>query len=171
MFSLQPEGPLICYLCNYSIMSSQHCESCDTVTMCQFKTSNYLLEDFKPLMTYGLNGCTALIAINKSSGDIIFCHHPILSQVFDWFDIHYKEKSNYIIIIKSPGDWIKINDKWILVSTNKQELETKFNGSLLILEPYSLNIDITNNFQSTLYLFKKNDSLLYNSNGIDKLIF
>jgi len=167
------KGPLICYKCNFSIMSPEHNHLCNTVIMYGLIKSNYLSKDFKPIMTYGLCGCTAIIVINPVSGEIIFGHHPILSQVFNWFNIHCKENANYIIIIKSPGDWIKINDQWILVSNNKQELETKFSESnyKLIIEPYSCMKIISDNFQSTLYLFKENDNLFYNSDGIDKLIF
>lgn len=67
--------PLSCQLCFDTILSKKHADCCYMINM--YEIRKYKLDkNFKPMMTYGLCGCIAIIMINKNNYQIIFAHHP-----------------------------------------------------------------------------------------------
>jgi hypothetical protein len=165
-------GALICYNCRSQITSVHHRSHCNTVFMFGLKKSNYLEPDFKPMMTYGLGGCSVLVMINQSTNQIFFGHHPELSQVISWFNNIYNESNQFIVIVKSPGEWVKINEQWTMVSQFEQKIKNIFAkpNVNLILEPYNLSQSIDDNYESSLYLFKKSDNMVYTDNNGENVV-
>jgi hypothetical protein len=156
---------MICYNCKSEITSKHHYNKCDTICMFGCKSSNYSKPDFKPMMTFGLNGCSALVMINQTTNQIFFGHHPELSQIISWFNLNYNQSDQFIIIVKSPGDWVKTNEQYIMVSNSEQKIKNVFTkpNVNLILEPYDTFV-CRNQYESLLYLFKKSDNIVYTNN-------
>ena len=159
-------GAMICYKCANPITSQYHRSSCNTVFMFGFKKTNYSNPDFKPMMTYGLGGCTALVMINRTTNEIFFGHHPDFDQTIVWFNDNYNQSNQFDVIVKSPGEWVKTNDQWKMVSKSQQQIISTFTkpNINLILEPYSLNQSHDNDFESTLYVFKQSNNIVYTDN-------
>ena len=63
--------------CCHYINSYYHHRQCMTVNMYETKIQT-LDENFKNMMTYGLNGCTAGFVVYKEEENIKIwmCHHP-----------------------------------------------------------------------------------------------
>jgi hypothetical protein len=162
-------GVMICDTCHYPITSEKHHSSCVNIEMWQIKEQRFeATTPFKPMMTYGLGGCTAIIIVlfDKMSNEpvnVIFGHHPCKNYAFSWFTEHYSTEYNIVTIIKTPGEYVQIDSKWIMEATEKLYWEEKIirANSKLILEPYSLNMSHDRcNFKTSLYC-KFTDSLQY----------
>ena len=66
--------------------------------------------DFKPLMTFGLCGCTAMIMvffdkIENQCYKVVLGHHPEKEEIKKWYSHYYNNEYNIVIIIKSPGNY------------------------------------------------------------------
>jgi len=173
-------GVMICDSCYNSITSEKHHSSCVNIQMWQIKEQN--IEPtipFKTMMTFGLGGCTAIIIalfdkITNKPIKVIFGHHPDKEDVFNWFTSNYSSEYNIVTVIKSPGDYVKVDSKWIMEATDKLYWEEKIikSTSKLIIEPYSLDMMVNeSNFRSSLYC-KYIDGILKYSNeyGVFKSI-
>ena len=60
------DNSMICQSCYSTVLSKTHANCCNTIEMYQMKKS-IIDDNFTPMMTYGLGGCTALIMINKNT--------------------------------------------------------------------------------------------------------
>ena len=105
----------------------------------------YILPEFKPMMTFGLGECTALLMVffikdTNEVKKVVLGHHPIKENILEWFRKYYTQDYNIVIIIKTPEEYKEENEKWTLVPKNKEywELHIQNNNCKLILESYSL---------------------------------
>ena len=150
-----------CYNCKHAINTEKHKEDCTTIYM--FEVINTIIKpDTKKMMTFGLCGCAAIIIVfftkdTNTPYQIIFGHHPIKKNILEWYNEYYNQDYNIVTIIKSPGNYVKIdNDKYFsLVTNDKDYWISNFNNpnNTLILEPY-ITDQCTNyvDFNSNLYL-------------------
>jgi len=146
---------LRCQACNNLITSPEHREKCSTSGMYDVKVS-FIDSEFKPMMTFGLAGCTALLMVffTKDTNivyKVVLGHHPQKEEILKWFTKYYSEDYNIITIIKTPGNYQKEGERWNMVATYQEywvENITKDNCKL-ILEPYE--IDGNRQFNSSLY--------------------
>lgn len=73
---------LYCFHCGHNITSTEHADRCTTVDIQEFiekSESNISDLEHKPLMTHGLNNCTAVIIVvykNNKPIKIVFGHDP-----------------------------------------------------------------------------------------------
>ena len=161
-------GVLICQLCNHTITSQEHHTTCNTIMMCDIKES-IVSSEFKPMMTFGLGGCTVLLMVfftkdTNSVCNIVFGHHYSKNTILEWFTNYYKEEYNIIIIIKTPGEYENKNGKWYMVAKEPEYWHSniKKDNLKIIIEPYNLSQTYHGNnvFNSTLY-FKTQPKLQY----------
>ena len=164
-------GALTCQSCKNSVTSQEHRNMCSTSTMYQVKES-IILPDFKPMMTYGLEGCTALLMVffNKDTNavyKVVLGHHPIKENILEWFNRYYTQDYNIVTIIKTPEEYIKEGEKWITVKKNQEYWisNTIKDNCKLIIESYSMFIVMsdTTRFNSSLY-FKMDPTPKYSDN-------
>ena len=166
MFSVH-KGVLECETCHHPITSQTHAQKCHTTSMyeiCEF----YISPEFKPMMTFGLGGCTALLMVffTKDTNivyKVVLGHHPIKENILTWFNKYYTQDYNIVIILKTPSNYEKENGKWILVPENKEywELNIQKDNCKLIIESYNLNCCREDKiYNSTLY-FKMNNGPKY----------
>ena len=155
---------MICNHCYSSVISEKHNNECNTISMYQV-IECIIKPETKNMMTFGLNGCTAIIMIffTKDTNlpyKIIFGHHPTKNNVLMWYKTYYDSRYNIITYIKSPGDYQKTSEYFTLVMYNENYWKDNMNESnnTIILEPYSKIMksyfgskhDI--DYNSTLYL-------------------
>jgi hypothetical protein len=164
-------GTLICQLCYKLITSPEHRDRCNTCSMYQVKES-IISHEFKPMMTYGLGACTALLMVffTKDTNivyKVVLGHHPIKENILQWFTKYYTQDYNIITIIKTPEEWIKEGEKWITVKENQEYWISNItkDNCKLILESYSLfqNSEDKTKFNSSLY-FKMEPGPKYSDN-------
>lgn len=155
---------LECQSCYHSVISQTHAHKCNTCSMYEIKEF-YISPEFKPMMTFGLGGCTALLMVffTKDTNiiyKVVLGHHPIKENILTWFNKYYTQDYNIVIIIKTPGEYKKENEKWILVPKNKEywELYIQKDNCKLILESY--NLAMSTDFNNSLY-FKINNGPKY----------
>jgi hypothetical protein len=148
---------LRCDLCKDSITSQKHRNICNMTCMYQVKKYE-MTPDFKPMMTYGLGGCTALLMVfftkdTNTVHKVVLGHHPNKENILEWFNYYYTENYNIVTIIKTPEEYVKEGGKWITITSNQEYwiLNTKKDNCKLITERYGLNICRDEEFQSTLY--------------------
>ena len=136
-------GVLICMLCNNSILDKKHREHCVTVNMYQ-KIEIKLSEFTKPMMTFGLAGCTAIII--KTTDSIIMAHHPEQQQIFRWITDANINSNIEKLYIKIPHEYEKTHEgKWTAKSTTMfDDIEVN-----KIIESYTVGSN--NIYDSTLY--------------------
>ena len=158
------ESPMICNSCGSTIISKHHKENCNTVLMYQIHEET-LNKNFKPIMTYGLGGCHAFIMINKNTNHFIFIHHPFFETIKIIFNMNYNVSDNFVIILKTPGTYIKEETEkyWKLKSTNelKQKCDFEKQNVKLNIVPYNLNQSIRDDHNSTLYCRYKDNIFSY----------
>jgi len=152
-------NPLTCQSCYHYITSESHFDSCTNVSMYEVKESIYSTKN-KPMTTYGLGGCTVLLMVfftkdTKILIKSVLGHHPIKQNILKWFLRYYTNEYNIVTIIKTPEEYQKINDKWIMKTANEDYWisNMKKDNCKLILEPYSLSC-VSNDktkFRSSLY--------------------
>jgi hypothetical protein len=150
---------LMCQACYRLITSPEHGDRCSTSMMWEVKES-IISPKFKPMMTYGLGGCTVLLMVffTKDTNivyKVVLGHHPIKEDILSWFTEYYTEDYNIVTIIKTPGDHQKDGEKWNMVAINQEYWISNItkDNCKLILEPYSLNqqTDDKTCFNSSLY--------------------
>ena len=162
-------NPLTCQTCYSYVTNQTHNDSCTNISMYQIKES-IISTNFKPAMTYGLGGCTVLLMVfftkdTNTPIKYVLGHHPIKEDILKWFHQYYTHQYNIVTIIKSPEEYIKINDKWNTQISNEDYwiYNIKKYNCKLILESYSLNqnsYDKTK-FNSSLYFIIKNNITKY----------
>ena len=159
---------LTCQLCFNKITSSKHRENCNICNMFEVKES-IITDDFTPMMTYGLGGCTALLMVffTKDTNEaykVVFGHNPFKEKILEWFERYYISDYNIVTIIKTPVEYQKKEDKCIGVPKNQEYWITTItkDNCKLILESYSLMRCFfdTTYFNSSLY-FKINHGPKY----------
>lgn len=157
---------LECQSCYHSVISQIHANRCNTSSMYEIKEF-YISPEFKPMMTFGLGGCTALLMVffSKDTNQVkkvVLGHHPIKENILKWFREYYTQDYNIVIIIKTPGNYKKVNDfkYYILVPEDEEywELYIQKDNCKLILESYNL-LESTD-FNNSLY-FKIKDGPKY----------
>ena len=160
---------LICNTCAHKITSVYHSTHCTTIGMWQLieNTPEQLKE--KPMMTYGLNGCTACI-VCMYDGDnlvkVVFTHNPSQYMIFNKIskiitNTHYQFK----IIIKTPGEYKLKDDGYYDVfpsdTTTFSILEGMENIKIIYC-PYIT--DTMSDFNSTIYLNYDGNNIVYSNN-------
>lgn len=154
-----------CANCFDTILSDKHKQECCTVPMCSQKTYKYKDEStFKPMMTFGLNGCYAFFIINKELETITLGHFPpimknaVISTLKD-----YMNDDRCIIYLKVPGVYEKdeATGKWT-TDTSFKMFEFLDSGSCeVIKEMYSCYSvcssfcsfdNINYNYMSSIYI-------------------
>jgi hypothetical protein len=168
------DNSMICKACYSTILSKTHADKCNTISMYQIKES-VLDDNFKPMMTYGLCGCTAFIMINKNNKKIIFAHHPDYKMIKLFFINNYNCSDEFIVILKTPGSYVKeiVENLWKLKSINEQIEKTDFNkpNVKLNIVPYNLSHMIGNIYNSELYCKYLNNKFIYtDSIGVNNYI-
>ena len=157
---------MTCDHCYSTIFSEKHNNECNTINMYQV-IECIIKPDSKNMMTYGLNGCTAIIMVffkkdTNKPYKIIFGHHPIKNNILTWYKTYYDSKYNIVTCIKSPGYYEKRGEHFTMVIHDENYWKDAMNESnnTLILEPYSKIIKIccssddylNFDYNSTLYL-------------------
>ena len=145
---------LVCDSCHHSITSKEHYLLCRTVSMYQIVES-YVDSDFKPMMTFGLGGCTAIIMVFFKSGKcikVVMGHHPFRDYITEWYQKYKSDDYNIVIIIKSPGEYIKEDEKYIFKANDEDYYKDLIDYGHLIFEPYPKSISFDESlFVRTLY--------------------
>ena len=168
---IQSGGTLTCQACRYLLTSLEHENRCSTSSMYEVKES-IISPEFKPMMTYGLSGCTALLMIffTKDTNivyKVVLGHHPKKEDILSWFIKYYRPDYNIVTIIKTSGEYQKEGDKWITVANNKDYWISNItkDNCKLILEQYELLVRLDDNtkFNSSLY-FKMQPGPKYSNN-------
>ncbi len=164
-------GTLTCQACFYLVTSPEHRDRCSTSSMYEVKES-IISPEFKPMMTFGLNGCTALLMVYFTKDTnivykVVLGHHPIKENILSWFTKYYKDNYNIVTIIKTPEDYQKEAEKWVTVAKNNEYWVSNItkDNCKLILEPYSLSQMASDKtkFNSSLY-FKMRPGPKYSDN-------
>ena len=158
-FKIQYGGTLECQACYHLVTSPEHRDRCSTSSMYEVKES-IISSEFKPMMTYGLGGCTALLMVffTKDTNivyKVVLGHHPIKENILSWFNKYYTPNYNIVTIIKTPEEYQKEGDKWITVTKNQEYWISNItkDNCKLILEPYTLlhQSNDKKKFASSLY--------------------
>ena len=162
---------LTCQSCMFPITSKGHRDNCFTITMWTIR--KIITPDFKPMMTYGLGSCTALLMVffipnTTIVNQIIFGHHPIKEDILKWFSKYYTKNYNIVTIIKTPGDYIKEGGEWKIITENKEYWEMSLikDNCKLIIESYSLynGPNDTTHYNSSLYFTMREGIPNYSDN-------
>jgi hypothetical protein len=160
----QQDNSIQCNTCGSTVMSKYHSEKCNTVKMYQILEET-LNDNFKPMMTYGLGGCHAFIMINKNTKHLIFIHHPFFEMIKIIFNMYYNLSDNFIIILKTPGTWVKEEgDKYWKMKSENESIQRQFlerHNVTVNFVPYSLNQTSGDIFNSTFYCDYKNKKFEY----------
>jgi len=168
---IQYGGTLICQACFHLVTSPEHRDRCNTSSMYQVREF-IISPEFKPMMTYGLGGCTALLMVYFTKDTnmvykVVLGHHPIKENILLWFTEYYTQDYNIVTIIKTPGEYIKEGEKWIMKGNNQEYWVSNItkDNCKLILEPYDLMqmSDDETKFNSSLY-FKMQSGPKYSDN-------
>jgi tRNA A-37 threonylcarbamoyl transferase component Bud32 len=164
-------GTLKCQSCNYLVTSQEHRDRCTTSSM--YEVNQIIISpDFKPMMTYGLGECTALLMVfftkdTNTVYKVVLGHHPNKENVLQWFTKYYTQDYNIVTLIKTPEEWIKEGEKWITVKKNQKYWISNItkDNCKLIIESYSLHQDSHDKtkFNSSLY-FKMEPGPKYSDN-------
>jgi hypothetical protein len=152
---------LECQLCHRSILSKEHAERCNTVSMWQ--TKEFIIDEtFKPIMTYGLGGCTAFMMvfydkITNKPYKVVFSRDPSIEEILKVFTRYYSTEYNIAIVIKSPSHYEYVDKKYIKIADDEYFWlsNIKQDNCKLFFEPYSTMInDYDDRYQSesSIYL-------------------
>jgi hypothetical protein len=164
---------LSCQSCQCFVTSPEHFKKCTNVTMYELEES-IVTPDFKPMMTYGLGGCTVLLMVffdkyNKQPFKVVLGHHPDKDYILQWFNKIYTDYFDVVTIIKTPETFEKKDEKWITKISNEKFWNDNIRTRCkLILEPYSLyrSFDDKTCFESSLY-FRMDSMPQYSNNNGD----
>jgi hypothetical protein len=153
-----------CLNCKNYINSFYHSRQCMTVNMYETKIQT-LDENFKNMMTYGLNGCTAGFVIYKEDDKIKIwmCHHPDKMRFkIELFKILSENKDNIIrVMVRSQGEYIKKEEdeyfrEHVIDNNTYVELLDFFQCAYSV-EPYIFDHDESQSF----YIKYENNNLYY----------
>lgn len=150
-----------CVICYKSICSCK----CEKVRM--FTDTTFPLTRLNNLMTYGLGRCYASIIIYKSYGDhfIFMIHTPYIDTFLSNIKSHISNYNVKYIKIKSPGEYIEDNQKFIFCIKNKKIKKlVEDHSEIITAEPYNLNRSHLNKFNSMLGIKNKDNKLLVSNN-------
>ena len=157
------ETGMKCMNCCHYINSYYHHQQCMTVNMYETKIQT-LDENFKNMMTYGLNGCTAGFVVYKEEENIKIwmCHHPDKMRFkIEMFKILSKHLDNIIrVMVRSEGEYVKNEgDKYF----KEQAIDNDMYVELLDFFkcPYSLEPYISGYEKSQSFYIKYKDNNLY----------
>lgn len=172
------EGTL-CSICSRGILSEVHKNGCDTILMWEDKEQ--IIEPgkaFKPMMTFGLGGCTAaLIAIKEKENFIrvMLIHDPskekVAIYVIQKLNLYRDRKYSSYIIIRGPGKYQKIEKKFYMISKDNDYWKGKLNiydNIRFCIEGYNLT-RMYNSLDTTLHCKLIGNELQY-TNTIGKWI-
>ena len=164
---------LYCFHCGHKITSTEHADCCTTVDMCEFieKSETTIDElEHKPMMTHGLNGCTAVIIVvykNNEPIKIVFGHDPdrisVSKKILETIKEHITCK--FKILVKCPGEYRqKDNGYYDLFPKIAQERDMLDGIENIVIkyEPYCLMTDEYTNRE--LYLKLVDKKLMYTDN-------
>lgn len=150
---------LECQICGYTILSEKHRESCNTVEMWQSSQQD-INPKFKPMMTYGLNGCTAAFMIVKDNNQFIksmMIHDPEKHKVMNYLKTKLLENKKFqtIVVVRSPGEYQEVNSRYEMVPIDLEYWD-KFLGTYsnceYTIEGYSLSKSCGVNYDAALHL-------------------
>ena len=150
---------LECQICGDTILSEKHRESCNTVEMWQSRQQDFN-PIFKPMMTYGLNGCTASFMIVKDNNQFIksmMIHDPEKHKVMNYLKIKLLENKKFqtFVVVRSPGKYQEVNSRYEMVPIDLEYWD-KFLGTYskceYIIEGYSLHKSYGVNYDAALHL-------------------
>jgi hypothetical protein len=99
---------MFCYNCKDSIISNQHYKSCNTVNMDSVKTLTFEELKNKPLMTYGLGGCTAFIIVNEFTVTLGHSSPLSNSKMIKLLEQHMNTAKH--IYVKMPTNYVQQPD-------------------------------------------------------------
>jgi hypothetical protein len=95
-----------------------------------------IFDAFKPMMTYGLVGCTALLMVFLTKDNVVhrvvLGHDASTEKIEEWFIDKYKlgQDYNIVTVIKTPGEYQKDGDTWKFIA-KKQEYWDKLIKKLI----------------------------------------
>jgi hypothetical protein len=119
------------------------------------------MSDFKPMMTFGLRGCTAILMVfftkdTDTVYKVVLGHHPNTTDILAWFNSNYTEDYNIITIVKTPEEYVRDGERWAIIGKNQDYWMSTIvkDNCKLIIEPYSMSHD---EYNSTLYFRMKPD--------------
>ena len=139
-----------CKACYNSIVSDIHWKQCNTVSMWQYK--KFPLGTFQNAMTYGLCGCSACVFV---SNDIVhMMHDPSADKVLQYIQCNYDVKSKNTILLKVPADYYEWKEPENKIWEKLKHLPVEFS-------PYSSSYHIGDNFNSSLYVKRRDDGIYY----------
>jgi hypothetical protein len=127
---------MACQACGYHVTSEEHMDKCNTVSkygIMEFEVGEGGAE-FKPIMTYGLWNCTALLMVffrpSNNEEDIpfkvILGHRPSAEQVAAWFRFFASTHDRIATVILTPQKFVKSQtpgSTTVLWETRPQEEE------------------------------------------------
>ena len=158
------ETGMKCDNCQHYINSYYHYQQCMTVNMYETKIQT-LDENFKNMMTYGLNGCTAGFVVYKED-DLIkiwMCHHPDKMRFkIEMFKILSTHVNNIIrVMIRSQGEYVKNEcDQYFKEKAIDNDMYIElldFFQCAYSIEPYILGQEKSQSF----YIKYENNNLYY----------
>lgn len=158
---------LICHSCKHNIISKDHADKCTTVNMFSFVENTLDQLSEKPMMTYGLGGCTAII-IGVYKDDqllkVIFGHHPDKNKIAYKLSSTISSNSTcqFKVLIKLPGEYRKKDNGYYGIfptCTSKFSIFKNIDNISLNFEPYI--IDDNEYCNKQLYLKYENEELKY----------
>jgi hypothetical protein len=99
---------LKCQSCRYPVTSEEHMHRCITSSMYQVN-QRLMSDNFKPMMTFGLCGCTALLMVfftkdTNTVFKVVLGHDPSKESILSWFTRYYTEDYNIVTIIKHQNN-------------------------------------------------------------------
>ncbi len=158
-------------MCFTPITSLVHISSCITVGMFD-ERREFISDHFRPVMTFGLCGCTTMIIaiFDEKYGkclSVVLAHDPFVSTIIRIFKRYYNCDNYFVVIIKDPNKYIKVNDKWIEEPQHKEYiLEHIYQPNVhLHFVPYNTNKQQrASNFMSSLYVVMRNGKGQYSDN-------
>lgn len=158
---------MLCLNCNNLINTREHNTQCMTVMMYENK-EQVIDNNFKNMMTFGLNGCYACFVVYKVNNDykVWMFHHPD-KKLFCLYLIRKlrQNKDNVIfVLIRNQGEYIKNEGDEYFHEEGKDnneliELLELFNFSYLI-EPYFQSSE----YSQSIYVKYSNNKLSYLDN-------
>lgn len=159
-----------CYVCHKKVTSDLHQQQCiDTQMWCNDEQIFKSEQTFKPMMTYGLGGCTAglMVVKEKELQKVMMIHDPNKDKVFKYLNkkIRQNYKKEIHIVIRTPGNYVKQKPYFTLKSKD-HDYWMGFNqenqGVKIKIEPYDLAIRSgCRNYDRELYFVRKNNKNMY----------
>lgn len=164
---------LYCFHCGHKITSTEHADCCTTIKMLQFiEKSDTTINELKhkPMMTYGLNGCTAIIILVYKSNEpfkIIFGHDPdrnnVSKKILETIRKHIT--CTFKVLVKCPGEYRQKDNGYydfFPKITQERDMLDGIENIDIKYEPYCLATDEYTNKE--LYLKLVDKKFMYTDN-------